>query len=137
MDKTPKPPVALTATTNTLDRSAVAPYEWVLDSGASSHISPYDYLFCSKRQLNHPISVTFGNKEQLSAEYVGDIAILTTEGPMKLTDVLYVPGAACNLLPVRAATSHGATVEFKTSTEGCIYISGNVVAHTHYKDGTG
>ena len=71
--------------------------EWVLDSGASRHIT-YDFT----KMINvRPVSITiaFGNGSEAKASHIGDVPFTLDNGStMTVLDVLYVPEATSNLL---------------------------------------
>ena len=93
--------------------------EWVLDSGASHHITFQRDLLQDARPCRKDISIMFANGERGAAESVGDVLIKTTEDvALKLQHVLYVPSAAANLFSISSATAGGATFQF--SSTGCV-----------------
>ena len=87
--------------------------EWVLDSGASRHMTGNKELLCNLRQIDQPSSVTFANGTVGQAEFVGD-TFLKADGnqAIQLRDVLYIPTAAANLLSIPTAIKHGTKFRF-------------------------
>ena len=87
------------------------PYDWIVDSGASKHVTPFKFLFESLSPLPAPTTVTFGNGQAAPAAGQGNILLhVTVQGEQRtvlLRNVLWVPGAAHNLLSVQQATSLG------------------------------
>ena len=90
--------------------------QWVLDSGASRHIT------IDKQHLQHYRSldpetatvVTFGNNHQVKAVGCGDLIIKTqAQKSIVLRKVLYVPEASANLFSIKTATEAGAQVIFE------------------------
>ena len=95
--------------------------QWVLDSGASHHVTGNPDLLRNVRPCTD-ITVTFGNGQRHKAEMVGDVDITLDvrmdtdmhggQTVLRLHDVLYIPGAVTNLLSVRSATKHGSSFVF-------------------------
>ena len=69
-------------------------HDWVLDSGASNHITGNRDLLTNIRETEHNISVTFANGTVSEAKYMGDALLDTDTATILLRDVLYVPAAA-------------------------------------------
>lgn len=103
-------------------------YRWVLDSGASRHITPDESILIDKRSLDEPIVITFGNGGTKKTSVVGDVLLRASDSvAFMLKDVLHVPGASEHLLSVRTATRNG--VEFKFGRDAChIMRDGEAVA---------
>jgi transposase InsO family protein len=101
------------AMVNTHTRSSGEPCErcdnkWNVDSGATHHMT-----FCHQVMTNTrvcDITVMTG-KGPLKATHIGDVLLTPTGlGPVKLSNVLLVPGLPFNLVSVSACTDSGATV---------------------------
>lgn len=100
---------------------------WVLDSGASRHMTPDESLLTNKRLPTEDVTITFGNGSQGRAEAVGDVFLDTGYSTVRLTDVLYIPALTENLFSVRHATKNGARFTFSSS--GCeIWMDNEMVA---------
>jgi len=89
--------------------SALTQMPWLLDSGATHHMSPGGALgpgaFIEYRALPQPFSVSFGKKGTAApATGVGDVEVHGSLGTEVLTGVLHVPELAVSLFSVRAAT---------------------------------
>ena len=92
--------------------------DWVLDSGASNHITGNLDLLIDAREPDRNISVTFANGTVSEAKYVGDAVLEVSDtSVILLKNVLYVPSAAANLYSIATATERGANFEFGES--GC------------------
>ena len=96
--------------------------EWLVDSGATSHMSNNRNLFTQVRDLNPPETVTLGDGRNLEVKSVGTVSldmILPDRSSRKcsLLKVLYVPKLAYNLVSVARATEAGKSVTF--SKTGC------------------
>ena len=90
--------------------------QWILDSGASRHITATSEGMVNIRTLQDTTSrVLFANGHYESVTAVGDVCV-SGEGmlrPLLLREVLLVPGATANLLSIPAATARGATFKFQ------------------------
>ena len=100
----------------TVDQQNNAYMAWIIDSGASKHMTASRQLFCEYEELTSPEKVSVGDGRIIDAVGVGNVRIALTHRKVKkhvtLYNVLYVPDLAVNLFSVRAATSHNKTVEF-------------------------
>ena len=98
--------------------------QWILDSGASRHMTFNRELLIRYRKFDAPETVRLGDGRTVEALGSGrvNITIDTCHGK-KLTTamegVLYVPKLACNLFSVRAVTQKGLIVQFGHS---CCWI---------------
>ena len=103
------------------------PMRWVLDTGASRHITcDYDMLL-NPSPPTDDVTITFGNGGKGKAEAIGQVLLTTKEAKFLLTDVLYIPEATENLISVRHAAQHGA--EFAFSADSCVIShNGHIVA---------
>jgi hypothetical protein len=94
---------------------------WVLDSGASGHMtSDFSKLF-NVEELKPPRVIYFGNGTTGMATHIGNVVITNISGSqvprLVLGDVLYVPEAQVNLLSIGYATTKG--VEFSFGAYSC------------------
>eukprot|EP00961_Rhodomonas_salina_P204131 2754699-Rhodomonas_salina.1 len=83
----------------------ISTQRWVLDTGASRHMTPYRALLVNEQPLKEDITVTFGNGSKGKPLSHGDVILHTGRTTLRLTDVLYVPEATENLFSVRHATN--------------------------------
>ncbi|GAB4817534.1 hypothetical protein N2152v2_009262 [Parachlorella kessleri] len=90
---------------------------WVLDTGASRHITGNRGILRSLRPVEQPVTITFGNGATGTAVAAGEVLLHTASNQFLLTDVLYIPEASENLISVRHATRKG--LDFKFSSTGC------------------
>ena len=106
-----QPAVAFTAMS---ERSRAR--EWVLDSGASHHLTGDLSQLCNVREVSG-VNILFGNNQQGVATKCGDISLkLTSTGKtIRLLDVLYFPEAAVSLLSLTAGAKSGVEFEFRGS----------------------
>lgn len=94
--------------------------QWLLDSGASSHMTSQVNYLTNYRTFDTPEKVGLGDGRVVEALGVGDIKLkmlfkVSDSRLAELTDVLYVPKLTCNLFSVRAAASKGNRVKFEKS----------------------
>jgi hypothetical protein len=84
---------------------SVSPGEdrWLIDSGASKHMIDQRDILSSLSEKKFPQKVTFGDDYQYLIKGVGESNYKLDSGtPMKMKDVLYVPGLTKNLLSISA-----------------------------------
>ena len=94
---------------------------WVLDSGASHHITNDASTMSDMRPLDDDIHITFANGERAEARGIGSVQLGGLTGAafdyITLKDVLYVPEASVNLVSVPLAVRRGIVFDF--AEEGC------------------
>jgi hypothetical protein len=105
--------------------------EWVLDSGATRHITfELEYLV-NVREAPKDMFITCANGRKEKVCAIGDAVLSGLQGissefdSVTLHDVLYVPGGNVNLLSVLAATCKGLSFQF--GRESCVLRWGNKV----------
>jgi hypothetical protein len=94
----------------------VSPSEdtWLIDSGASKHMTGQRDILSSLTENNFPHKVTLGDDYQYPIKGVGESNYKLDSGtPMKMKDVLYVPGLKKNLLSILVLDNKGFRVAFK------------------------
>ncbi|KAI3427280.1 hypothetical protein D9Q98_007212 [Chlorella vulgaris] len=96
--------------------STSQPARWVLDTGASRHMTPDGSALMNKRPAPD-ITITFGNGGTGKAAAVGDVLLHAPEASFLLRDVLHIPEATENLISVRHATNNG--LDFKFTSTAC------------------
>jgi hypothetical protein len=83
------------------------------DSGASKHMTGYKDSLSALVQKDSPHKVKLGDDYQYPIKGVGESSYrLDSEKPMKMKDVLYVPGLKKNLLSISALDEKGFRVTF-------------------------
>ena len=101
---------------------------WILDSGASRHMTSNRDWYSSWTPLQEPINVVVGNNARCPAKGTGTISLKATTGETKhLSQVLYVPDLKKNLLSISALTDKGLDVRFKKSGAEITDSAGKVV----------
>ena len=91
--------------------------DWIIDSGASRHMTFQKELLRDYREFKTPQSVGLGDGHTVEALGAGRVKITTEvrggkKSPGWMTDVLYVPKLAGNLFSVRAAAQKRKVISF-------------------------
>jgi len=73
---------------------------WIIDSGASHHLTADQRLFLALQPLKEEITVTVGNGQSIKAVGTGKVHFELPFGPRFSIDALYVPGISRLLLSV-------------------------------------
>ena len=120
--------VALTASSQSASSSDKHTTRWVLDSGASRHITNDASILLSASPPEESVTITFGNGHTGRVTAIGSVMMRTTDQDILLNDVLLIPEATENLLSVRTATKRG--VDFKFSADRCEIWQGNKIVTT-------
>ena len=95
--------------------------QWIIDSGATSHMCTDRRIFTEFRPLSKSLEVKLGDGDVLMVVGQGTVQLITKCGRDKylkctLSDVLYVPKLSCNLLSVSKTTEKGNDVKFYEDT---------------------
>ena len=90
---------------------------WVIDSGASSHMTKEKHVMVNFQEFDKPENVALGDGRVVKALGSGSVRMnmlfeATESKKAVLYDVLYVPKLTWNLFSVRAAVAKGNAVEF-------------------------
>lgn len=109
--------IALSASTEADMAYSSSSTRWVLDTGASRHMTADASLLSNMRPTADDITITFGNGSTGKAVATGEVFLATSNATFQLTDVLYIPQATENLISVRQATQRG--LDFKFSADHC------------------
>ena len=92
---------------------------WYIDSGASTHMTGNRDLFIDLQETARGRSIATANNEILTCQGTGDVRITCVIGnkeePVRLRDVMYVPGLSVNLISVKQLTEKGFSVNFNNS----------------------
>ncbi|KAL7372982.1 hypothetical protein ABVT39_025155 [Epinephelus coioides] len=94
--------------------------EWLIDSGASKHMTSHKECLQDYQHFSEPQSVKLGDGRVVDALGLGYIKLRMTfkvsdVKTVTMYDVLYVPKLSENLFSVGAGTRKGNTVQFKES----------------------
>ena len=83
---------------------------WVLDSGATRHMTPDESIFVTIRWINTSVTVVSG--EMLKAQAIGEVRFDLGGQIINMKNVLLVPGLDANLLSISALNRRGFNVMF-------------------------
>lgn len=90
---------------------------WLIDSGATSHMTPHREDLFDFQGIVSSIEVTIANGKKLHVAGKGTVKLSGTDGRrIKMMEVLYIPGLDRRLLSVGKLAENGLTVEFQRST---------------------
>lgn len=92
--------------------------EWLIDSGASKHMTCSKEILQDYQEFTKPQSVKLGDGRVVDAQGLGTVKMKMTfkvsdVKDVTMYDVLYVPKLSGNLFSVGAAVKKGNTVQFK------------------------
>lgn len=119
--------IALTANMAAAPACGEQPTRWVLDTGASRHMTGDESILLNPRPLDNEITITFGNGGTGKATACGEVLLRTSGNVFELTNVLLIPEATENLISIRHATNRG--LDFKFCADRCeINHDGRTVA---------
>jgi hypothetical protein len=115
-------PLSWTASAEALVASTAIEREeaWILDSGATSHMTARADEMLDYRLLSEPITVGTAGGEQLLGVGMGTIRLQVEERVVELRDVLHVPSMRCSLLSARRFAEKGHTVYMSGGNVGII-----------------
>lgn len=92
-------------------------HEWIIDSGATSHMTHDKTLLLNYSNYDEPTEILVGDGEHIEAHGKGWLFIHGKKEPKVIKDVLYVPKMAANLFSVKAGVKDGFEIKFdKTGT---------------------
>ena len=78
---------------------------WIIDSGASRHMTSHNDWYTSLRPTGDELKVSVGNGAKCPVKGVGTISFKMKEGSTReLTNVLWVPDLSRNLLSIATIT---------------------------------
>ena len=107
--------------------STIVKTNWIVDSGATSHMCNDESLFSKIKHLLNPQAVQVGDGHSVEAKSEGTVELKITLSSgvscCKLSNVLYVPDLSYNLLSVSKAAKSGKVIEFHA--DGCNIINKN------------
>ena len=110
---------------------------WVLDTGASRHITSDASVLCNTRPVSSDVTITFGNGGTGKPTAVGDVMLYIADTAFFLKEVLCIPEATENLISVRQATNRGLDFNFSAnecqiSANRCLVATASSVGDTIY-----
>ena len=100
---------------------------WIIDSGASTHLTPNELILLNYRSVETSTAVHFVNGQQAAVLGQGEVLmrVQTSKGAQRveLRNVLHVPEATVSLFSTRQAMDTGAQITFKDN-KCFIYLNG-------------
>ena len=120
---------------------------WIIDSGASQHMTSNRDLLMNYQEFSEPEPVVLGDGRSVHAFGTGEICITMLLGPKEkderkstMTKVLYVPKLAANLFSARAAAMKEKVVQFGHTlcwikdSQGKVVVRGRLVGNMYRLD---
>jgi transposase InsO family protein len=108
--------VSVCCLSNAASSSSTSTLDWLIDSGASTHICAQRSCFSSLRPLDQPVQINIADGRAVRALGIGDIALDVLCGTEWISnifkDVLFAPDLKMNLLSVSRLTNDGLVVSF-------------------------
>lgn len=87
---------------------------WIVDSGATSHMTPYREYFTSFQKLTEPHLIYLGDGRKLEAHGQGNVQFTSNRKTGSLTSILWVPDIKENLFSVCRAIEQGVDVKLSS-----------------------
>jgi hypothetical protein len=107
--------------------------DWVLDSGATSHMRPSRNTFVSYGTLPHPLLIKAADRSAMSAVGRGNVIVQTDVGEQLVQNIFHVPDLRANLISVPQLSGSGLAVTMSAS-EVTISKSGKTISQAFRKD---
>jgi len=107
---------------------------WIIDSGASQHLTCYRTEFCTYTTVSKSREITIADGTKIQAYGIGDIELTTEVGMIRLTDVWHVPNMAASRIAVARMVDAGYAVEFGSSI--CFINNGQAKIALGYRSGS-
>ena len=110
--------------------------EWVVDSGATTHMTWDKGVFVTYATMDDMPNVRLGDGRHVKAEGRGSVCLRIkddkeAERVISLSSVLYVPDLSCNMFTVRDITDKGNRMMFDDITCNVITRGDVVIASGH------
>jgi len=87
---------------------------WLIDSGATAHMTPHRNDLFEYKDLDSKIEVTIADGKKIRVVGTGSVRLTGIDGTrIKMVDVLYIPGLDRQLLSVSRLADRGMSVEFQ------------------------
>ena len=116
------------------DAESLPGSNWIIDSGASQHLSRDRTKFLTYKTVSQSQAITIANGTKIEAYGIGDLEIATEVGKIRLTDVWHVPNIASSLISVTRMVDAGFTVEFGRTV--CYVSNGGPKRKLGYRKGS-
>ncbi|KAE9064539.1 hypothetical protein PF010_g28564 [Phytophthora fragariae] len=87
--------------------------EWLVDSGASSHMTSIRDKFVSMKELKTPVRITIADGKKIDAVAMGTVGLKLMDGTsVTLSDVLYIPEVEGSLISVAKLAEKDVVAQF-------------------------
>ncbi|RAW22074.1 hypothetical protein PC110_g21488 [Phytophthora cactorum] len=104
--------------------NAMAKLKWLVDSGASSHVTSTRDKFASMRDLRTPVRITIADGTKIDAVATGTVGLKLMDGTsVTLSDVLYIPEVEGSLISVSKMAEKDVVAQF--SKAKCVFRYGD------------
>ncbi|KAE8908340.1 hypothetical protein PF003_g7482 [Phytophthora fragariae] len=104
--------------------SAMGKSEWLVDSGASSHMTSVRDKFVSMKELKTPVRITIADGKKIDAVAIGTVGLKLMDGTsVTLSDVLYIPEVEGSLISVAKLAEKDVVAQF--SKDKCVFRYGD------------
>ncbi|POM74895.1 hypothetical protein PHPALM_8071 [Phytophthora palmivora] len=102
--------------------SAMNKSEWLVDSGASSHMTSVRETFMSMKDLKTPVRITIADGTKVNAVATGTVGLKLVDGTtISLSDVHYIPEVERSLIPVSKLVEKDVLAHFSKDKCGFRY----------------
>ena len=110
---------------------------WVVDSGASRHMTPMKEWLQNYRPFAFPHAILVGNGKDIKSFGLGDVVFKQGKKTARLAGVLYSPELTANLFSVKQSTKQGFDIRFNNKRvvvqkQGQIKLSGTQLGRGLY-----
>ncbi|KAE9348098.1 hypothetical protein PF008_g7508 [Phytophthora fragariae] len=87
---------------------------WLIDSGATAHMTPHRNDLFEYKDLDSKIEVTIADGKKIRVVGTGSVRLTGIDGKsIKMINLLYIPGLDRQMLSVSRLAEHGTSVEFQ------------------------
>ena len=100
---------------------------WIVDSGASNHMSPNKQQLSNYKEFEIPRQITLADGGETPAYGEGDLHFTSENFVGKLEAVLYVPKIAENLFSIPKALARGNEVKFLKDSQTVLFLKQNQI----------
>ncbi|GMF44035.1 unnamed protein product [Phytophthora fragariaefolia] len=106
---------------------AMGKAEWLVDSGASSHMTSVRDKVVSMKKLKMPVRITIADGRKIDAVAMGTVGLKLMDGTsVTLSDVLYIPEVDGSLISVAKLAEMDVVAQF--SKDKCVFRYGDATA---------
>lgn len=99
-------------------------YSWIIDSGASNHLTPYREFLSDYEEFETPHSIIIGDGNSLQAYGQGKVPFESEEFEGTILNVLWVPKMKENLFSIGKAVEQGCNVQFSSELSKVLFYKG-------------